>query len=78
MSLADKEVYSIPMILLIGWRGEPGVKDEPQHIKQGRITTELLEILDIKYEILSDEINEAKSQIKKLKMESEKESAPFA
>ena len=78
VSLADKQVYSIPMILLIGWRGEPGAKDEPQHIKQGRITTELLEILDIKYEILSDEINEAKSQIKKLKMESEKESAPFA
>ena len=78
VSLADKQVYSIPMILLIGWRGEPGAIDEPQHIKQGRITTELLEILDIKYEILSDEINEAKSQMKKAKIEAEKESAPFA
>ena len=33
-SLVDKEVYSIPVLLLIGWRGEPGVKDEPQHINR--------------------------------------------
>ena len=33
LSLCDPEVYSIPMIIFIGWRGEPGVKDEPQHIK---------------------------------------------
>jgi phosphonopyruvate decarboxylase len=46
-SLADKEVYSIPLILMIGWRGEPDVHDEPQHIKQGRISKELLELLDI-------------------------------
>ena len=37
ISLADPDVYSIPMLLLIGWRGEPGKKDEPQHIKQGKI-----------------------------------------
>jgi phosphonopyruvate decarboxylase len=37
MSLADKEVYGIPMLLMIGWRGEPGKKDEPQHRKQGRV-----------------------------------------
>ena len=35
-SLADKEVYKIPMLLIIGWRGEPGIHDEPQHVKQGR------------------------------------------
>ena len=37
LSLADKDVYSIPMLLVIGWRGKPGVKDEPQHKKQGRV-----------------------------------------
>src|SRR5690606_4522855 len=37
MSLADREVYSLPVIVMIGWRGEPGVKDEPQHVKQGRV-----------------------------------------
>lgn len=51
-SLTDAEVYRIPMLLIIGWRGEPGIKDEPQHVKQGRITTELLELLEIPYQIL--------------------------
>ncbi len=54
-SLADKEVYSIPMLLLIGWRGEPGVKDEPQHVKQGRITPALLDALEIPFRILPDD-----------------------
>jgi len=54
MSLADKEVYSIPMILLIGWRGEPGVKDEPQHIKQGRVTTTMLDSMEIPYFTIDD------------------------
>jgi phosphonopyruvate decarboxylase len=48
-SLADLEVYAIPLVLIIGWRGEPGVKDEPQHIKQGRITPEQLELLEIPF-----------------------------
>ena len=42
MSLADPDVYSIPMLILIGWRGEPGVKDEPQHVSQGRITPDIV------------------------------------
>lgn len=46
-SLADPGVYKVPMLLIIGWRGEPGVKDEPQHIKQGRITLNQLEVLGI-------------------------------
>ena len=52
-SLMDSEVYSIPCLLVIGWRGEPGVKDEPQHIKQGKITLAQLDLLDIPYRILS-------------------------
>lgn len=51
-SLADKEVYSIPILLIVGWRGEPNIKDEPQHIKQGRITLEQLELLEIPYKIV--------------------------
>jgi len=54
LSLADKEVYSIPLLLLVGWRGEPGIKDEPQHFKQGKITTELFETMKIPYKILGD------------------------
>lgn len=51
-SLADKQVYQIPMLLIIGWRGEPNFHDEPQHVKQGRITLKQLEILEIPYWIL--------------------------
>ena len=52
LSLADREVYAIPMIVLIGWRGTPGVADEPQHIKQGRVTPDLLEAMEIPYRTL--------------------------
>ncbi len=51
-SLVDTEVYRIPMLLLIGWRGEPGVKDEPQHVKQGRVTLPMLEALEIPYAVV--------------------------
>ena len=54
LSLADEKVYSIPMILMIGWRGEPGVHDEPQHVKQGEVTLTLLDAMRIPYEILED------------------------
>lgn len=42
MSLASPSVYSIPMLLLVGWRGEPGKRDEPQHKVQGQATPGLL------------------------------------
>lgn len=54
-SLTDLLVYNIPILLLIGWRGEPGKKDEPQHKKQGLITIDLLETLGIKYKVISEE-----------------------
>ena len=52
-SLMDPEVYSIPCLIVIGWRGEPGVKDEPQHVKQGKITPGQLQLMDIPFFILS-------------------------
>ena len=58
LSLADKKVYSIPGILMIGWRGEPGVPDEPQHFRQGEITLELLEIMNIPYKIFHSDMDE--------------------
>ena len=64
-SLTDKEVYNIPLLLLIGWRGRPGVHDEPQHVKQGKITTGLLNVMGINYEVLSKEENVAARQIEK-------------
>lgn len=63
LSLADNEVYSIPMLLLIGWRGMPAHHDEPQHVKQGKVTTTLLESMGMPYAILSQDQGEAASQI---------------
>lgn len=62
-SLTDKEVYNIPVLLLIGWRGKPGVHDEPQHVKQGKITLSLLDTMGIRHAVLSKEESEAKQQI---------------
>lgn len=65
-SLMNDKVYGIPCVFVIGWRGEPGVHDEPQHIFQGEITCELLKLMDIKYMILSKEttIEEVKLKMK--------------
>jgi phosphonopyruvate decarboxylase len=80
ISLVDPDVYSIPMILLIGWRGEPGVKDEPQHLKQGEITTSLLDVMKIPYEILSSETSseEADQIVKRMLLKASNLSAPCA
>lgn len=64
-SLTDKEVYNIPVLLLIGWRGRPGMHDEPQHIKQGKVTTGILNVMGINYDILSKDEEKAATQIQK-------------
>jgi len=64
-SLTDQEVYNIPVLLLIGWRGRPGVHDEPQHVKQGKVTTGLLNVMGVNYEVLSKEEEKAAKQIEK-------------
>jgi phosphonopyruvate decarboxylase len=66
LSLADKEVYGIPMIVMIGWRGEPGVKDEPQHVKQGRVQNALLDAMEIPYRILDSSISNTDAFIAEL------------
>lgn len=57
-SLAHSDVYGIPMLLLIGWRGEPGKKDEPQHKFMGKITESILQELEIAYSVLDDQTTE--------------------
>ena len=78
LSLADGKVYSIPMILMIGWRGEPGVKDEPQHKKQGEVTLALLEAMQIPYVILDKDENTALSQVYDIIISAKKKSIPHA
>lgn len=77
-SLADPYVYSIPMVLLVGWRGEPGVKDEPQHVKQGKVTVSLFETLGIPTEILPDDDESAAEVTRKMVEKAKTESRPVA
>jgi phosphonopyruvate decarboxylase len=78
LSLTDAKVYSIPMLLIIGWRGEPGVKDEPQHIKQGEVTTDLLDAMKIPYEILSQDLSHVEKQINICVNHLKNSSSPYA
>jgi len=66
LSLAAPEVYGVPILLMIGWRGEPGVKDEPQHVKQGEVMLAMLDAMKIDYEILPDDIYKAKPIIEQM------------
>lgn len=63
-SLMDEKVYSIPSLMFVSWRGEPGKPDEPQHAKMGLITDKLLETLGVPYEIAKEDISEFSEQIR--------------
>ena len=76
ISLAHKKVYSIPMLLIIGWRGASGTKDEPQHLEKGKITKDLLKLLNIKSLVLKKKVDFKK--LKKLLSFAKKESTPVA
>lgn len=78
ISLADPAVYSIPLLLLIGWRGQPGVKDEPQHKKQGAITLDFLDTLRIPYRVLSNTPEGAREDVKSLVTSMKETQAPAA
>ena len=78
LSLADHDVYSIPLLLLIGWRGEPSTKDEPQHVKQGKVTVSLLEAMDIPWRVLSPEPEAARRCVNELLAIATSESRPVA
>lgn len=68
-SLLNERLYAIPCILIIGWRGEPGIHDEPQHIYQGEVTCHLLEDIGMAYHIVGKEttIEEVRSVMKRFR-----------
>lgn len=70
-SLLNDEVYAIPVIFIIGWRGEPGIHDEPQHVYQGKVTVQLLRDMDIDTFIISrdttdEEVSQAMDRFQKV------------
>ncbi len=76
LSLTDEDVYKIPVLLMIGWRGEK--KDEPQHVKQGKVTTDLLDAMKIPYLVLNDEEQNAQKQIDKALLKIKETNTAFA
>ena len=58
-SLADGDVFGVPLLLLVGWRGEPGRHDEPQHVKQGKITAALFDTLGVEHSVLPHDVTGA-------------------
>jgi phosphonopyruvate decarboxylase len=78
LSLVDEKVYSIPVLLMIGWRGQPGVKDEPQHIKQGAVTIDLLNAMKIPYTILNMDEKMVEQQIQSAISHVKKYNCPYA
>lgn len=82
-SLADPQVYGIPMLLVIGWRGEldehgQQIHDEPQHVKQGQITLSQLDVMDIPYQVMTSEIESAHAQIQALLNQAIERQGPVA
>ncbi|NLP48504.1 MAG: phosphonopyruvate decarboxylase [Clostridiales bacterium] len=63
-SLTSERVYGIPSVFVIGWRGEPGIKDEPQHMYQGEITPKTLDLMGVEYFILSKDTSDEELDIK--------------
>ncbi|KAI0222735.1 hypothetical protein LSAT2_026019 [Lamellibrachia satsuma] len=77
LSLADRDVYRIPMLLLVGWRGEPGKKDEPQHRVQGQLTPGLLASLHIPFQILPDYEEGAQQALQAARHHMDTTSSPY-
>ncbi|XP_013388475.1 uncharacterized protein LOC106157387, partial [Lingula anatina] len=78
LSLAVPEVYSVPLLLLIGWRGEPGKKDEPQHQVQGKASQKTLDAIGVPYSILPDYIEGAQQVLSSAKQHLETVKGPYA
>jgi phosphonopyruvate decarboxylase len=66
ISAVGKSVFSVPLLLIVGWRGEPGVKDEPQHVSQGEVTLGMLEAMGIKYKVLKSDSPDFASDVQNL------------
>lgn len=78
LSLADPGVYAIPMLLLIGWRGEPGRADEPQHLTQGRVTRPMLDAIGVEAMVLPGAESEALPLLRDALALAAERSAPVA
>ena len=73
MSLADRSVYGVPIVLLIGWRGEPGTGDHAQHEVQGELTTRLLDLMSMPFVVAEDDNELLEKQVRPLILQAQRE-----
>jgi phosphonopyruvate decarboxylase len=66
-SLLNHKVYAVPCVFVVGWRGEPDVHDEPQHVFQGEITLKILEVMDIEYMVIDNNTTEDELAVQMIK-----------
>lgn len=78
VSLADPEVYGIPMLVIVGWRGEPGTVDEPQHQRQGRATIPTLDAIGVPWAIADADAGAFAATVRELVDRAVSESRPTA
>eukprot|EP01061_Rhynchopus_euleeides_P045091 TRINITY_DN7981_c0_g1_i1.p2 TRINITY_DN7981_c0_g1~~TRINITY_DN7981_c0_g1_i1.p2 ORF type:complete len:417 (+),score=167.69 TRINITY_DN7981_c0_g1_i1:53-1252(+) len=78
LSLAHEKVYQVPMLLLIGWRGEPSIKDEPQHVAQGALQEGLLDACEIPYSVLPTTPEGVDEVLAKAQAHFKEKRAPYA
>lgn len=78
VSLADPLVYGMPVLLIVGWRGKPGVHDEPQHRKQGAITLDQLAVLGIPTVVLDGGVDDVAAAVRGLVDEARRDGRPVA
>lgn len=77
-SLADPAIYGVPMVLIVGWRGEPGKKDEPQHVHMGKVTPATLTAIDVPHTIVPEAPKEARAAIAAAVQDARTRCAPHA
>ena len=77
LSMADKNLYAIPMIIFVGWRGKDGLNDAEQHLRQGKVTPPLIETMGYPYEILDKDDETAHTQVDKALELLKKDPQPF-
>jgi len=77
MSLASPSVYSVPMLLFLGWRGEPGKRDEPQHVVQGKATPGILAACGVPFQVLPDYIEGAEQALYTARKHMEVSKGPY-
>lgn len=77
LSLADPDVYGVPMLVIVGWRGQAGVKDEPQHVKQGRVMAPLLDALELPWAVLPKNPADAERCLKEAVTTAVERSCPY-